>query len=91
MKQRCSAQDLLRMYTRYAERRALESRTHGCSTTPELAESRKLVFLIKGKGAYSRLKYESWQLTEFSVYRKPKAQRQNPYFGGNGCSAAGSG
>ena len=44
------AQDLLRMYLRYAERRGWKA---------EIMDANDTGILIKGKGAYSRLKYES--------------------------------
>jgi len=52
------AGDLYRMYTRYAE-------NHGWSTEAISANEtgvggfKEIIFLIKGRGAYSRLKYES--------------------------------
>jgi peptide chain release factor 1 len=52
------AADLYRMYTRYAE-------THGWSTEPlsshvtGIGGFKEIIFSIEGKGAYSRLKYES--------------------------------
>ena len=50
--------DLLRMYTRYAERHRFKTETMTSSFT-ELGGVKEVVLLISGKGAYSRLKYES--------------------------------
>ena len=52
------AGDLLRMYTRYAERRNWKSEIMDMSETG-IGGIKEAVLLIKGKGAYSRLKYES--------------------------------
>ena len=50
--------DLLRMYTRYAERRRWKTELMEINDT-ELGGIKEAVMLIKGKGAYSRLKFES--------------------------------
>ncbi len=50
--------DLLRMYTRYAERRGWKTEIIEINDT-ELGGIKEAVMLVKGKGAYSRLKYES--------------------------------
>ena len=50
--------DLLRMYTRYAERNRWKTELMDVSDTG-LGGIKEAVMLIKGKGAYSRLKYES--------------------------------
>ncbi|MEA5003554.1 MAG: peptide chain release factor 1 [Christensenella sp.] len=50
--------DLLRMYTRYAERHRFTMETLSSNVT-ELGGVKELVVSIAGKGAYSRLKYES--------------------------------
>ena len=52
------AGDLLRMYTRYAERRGWKTELMEVNETG-LGGIKEAVMLIKGKGAYSRLKYES--------------------------------
>ena len=49
---------LLRMYTRYAERHRLQLEPVSYNMT-ELGGVKEAVFNIKGKGAFSRLKYES--------------------------------
>ena len=49
---------LLRMYTRYAERHRLQLEPVNYNFT-ELGGVKEAVFNIKGKGAYSRLKFES--------------------------------
>ncbi|MFH1513683.1 MAG: peptide chain release factor 1, partial [Bacillota bacterium] len=49
---------LLRMYTRYAERHRLQLEPVSYNIT-ELGGVKEAVFNIKGKGAFSRLKYES--------------------------------
>ena len=52
------AGDLYRMYTRYADRRGWK--TEVLSSSPsELGGFKEIIFSVKGKGAYSRLKYES--------------------------------
>ena len=50
--------DLLRMYTRYAERNRWKTELMEINDTG-LGGIKEAVMLIKGKGAYSRLKYES--------------------------------
>ena len=50
--------DLLRMYTRYAERNRWKTELMDISETG-IGGIKEAVVLIKGKGAYSRLKYES--------------------------------
>lgn len=50
--------DLLRMYTRYAERNRWKTEMIEFNDTG-LGGIKEAVLLIKGKGAYSRLKYES--------------------------------
>lgn len=52
------AADLLRMYTRYAERKHWKTEMMEVNDTG-LGGIKEAVILIKGKGAYSRLKYES--------------------------------
>ena len=50
--------DLLRMYLRYAERRHWKTELIEINDT-EIGGVKEAVVLIKGRGAYSRLKYES--------------------------------
>ncbi len=50
--------DLLRMYMRYAERKGWKSEILD-SHPSSLGGFKEVIVLIKGKGAYSRLKYES--------------------------------
>jgi peptide chain release factor 1 len=50
--------DLLRMYLRYAERRHWKTELIEMNDT-EIGGVKEAVVLIKGRGAYSRLKYES--------------------------------
>ncbi|MBR6444739.1 MAG: peptide chain release factor 1 [Firmicutes bacterium] len=50
--------DLLRMYTRYAERKGWKTEIMELNETG-IGGVKEAVMLIKGKGAYSRLKYES--------------------------------
>ena len=52
------AQDLLRMYLRYAERRGWKAEIMDSNTT-DIGGIKEASVLIKGKGAYSRLKYDS--------------------------------
>ena len=50
--------DLLRMYTRYAERRGWKAESMDTNDTG-IGGIKEAVIMIKGKGAYSRLKFES--------------------------------
>ncbi len=50
--------DLLRMYTRYAERRGWKTEIIEYNDTG-IGGIKEAIIMIKGKGAYSRLKYES--------------------------------
>ncbi|MCL2704319.1 MAG: peptide chain release factor 1 [Defluviitaleaceae bacterium] len=52
------AYDLYRMYCRYAERRRFKTELMSCNENG-LGGFKEVVFQITGKGAYSRLKYES--------------------------------
>jgi len=52
------ASDLFRMYSRFAERNRWKVEVLASSPT-ELGGFKEIVFAIHGKGAYSRLKYES--------------------------------
>ncbi len=52
------AADLFRMYSRYAERKGWDVEVLSSNPTG-LDGYKEIIFLIKGKGAYSRLKYES--------------------------------
>ena len=52
------AGDLYRMYARYADRRGWK--TEVLSSSPsELGGFKEIIFSVKGKGAYSRMKFES--------------------------------
>lgn len=50
--------NLFRMYTKYAERRNWKTEIISLNET-DIGGFKEIIFLIKGKGAYSRLKYES--------------------------------
>ena len=52
------AGDLYRMYTRYAERNRWKTEVMSINEIG-IGGIKEVIFLIKGKGAYSRLKYES--------------------------------
>lgn len=52
------AGDLLRMYTRYAERNRWKVEMMSLNETG-VGGIKEVIFLLRGKGAYSRLKYES--------------------------------
>ena len=52
------AADLFRMYTRYAEMRRWKVEVLSAHETG-VGGFKEIIFLVKGKGAYSRLKYES--------------------------------
>lgn len=52
------AAELYRMYTRYAERHNFKTELVSASPN-DLGGYKEVIFMIKGQGAYSRLKYES--------------------------------
>lgn len=52
------AADLFRMYTRYAERQGWKVEVMNTSYT-DLGGFKEVIFMIEGKGAYSKLKFES--------------------------------
>jgi peptide chain release factor 1 len=52
------AGDLFRMFTRYAERQGWKTEIMN-SNMPDIGGIKEITFSIDGKGAYSRLKYES--------------------------------
>ena len=52
------AADLFRMYSRYAERQGWEAETLS-SNEIGIGGYKEIIFTVRGKGAYSRLKYES--------------------------------
>lgn len=52
------AANLFRMYTRYAERRGWKVEVMSANET-DIGGFKEVVFMLKGFGAYSRLKYES--------------------------------
>lgn len=52
------AADLFRMYTRYAERRGWKVEVMSSNET-DIGGFKEVVFMVRGSGAYSRLKYES--------------------------------
>ena len=52
------AAELFRMYTRYAERQGWKTEVMSASDSG-LGGYREVIFLIEGKGAYSKLKFES--------------------------------
>jgi peptide chain release factor 1 len=52
------AADLFRMYSRYAERQGWEIEVLSANETG-IGGYKEIIFLVKGRGAYSRLKYES--------------------------------
>lgn len=52
------AADLFRMYSRYAERRGWRTELLDASYT-DIGGFKEVVFVVEGRGAYSRLKYES--------------------------------
>ncbi|HBV96205.1 MAG: peptide chain release factor 1 [Peptococcaceae bacterium BICA1-7] len=52
------AADLFRMYTRFAERQGWKSDIMNTSYT-DLGGFKEVIFMIEGKGAFSRLKFES--------------------------------
>ena len=64
------AQDLLRMYLRYAERRGWKAEIMDANDTG-IGGIKEASVLIKGKGAYSRMKYESGT---YRVQRVPETE-----------------
>lgn len=52
------AAELFRMYTRFAERQGWKTEVMSASLS-DLGGYREVIFLIEGKGAYSKLKFES--------------------------------
>ncbi len=52
------AADLYRMYTRYAERHGFKTEMIEANYT-DIGGFKEVIFTVQGKGAYSRLKYES--------------------------------
>lgn len=52
------AADLFRMYSRYAERQGWKTEVLNSNYT-DIGGFKELIFLIQGRGAYSRLKFES--------------------------------
>jgi len=66
------AGDLLRMYTRYAERRGWKAEVADANETG-LGGIKEATVLIKGRGAYSRLKFESGV---HRVQRVPETESQ---------------
>ncbi|MFZ5634716.1 MAG: peptide chain release factor 1 [Bacillota bacterium] len=52
------AADLFRMYTRYAERQGWKAEIMNTNFT-DLGGFKEVIFMIEGKGAYSKLKFES--------------------------------
>ncbi len=66
------AGDLFRMYERYAERRSWEIESISSSIS-EVGGFKEVTFAVKGKGAYSRLKFEAGS---HRVQRVPKTESQ---------------
>ena len=66
--------DLLRMYLRYAERMRWKTELIESNET-EIGGVKEVVMLVKGKGAYSRLKYESGV---HRVQRVPETESGGP-------------
>jgi peptide chain release factor 1 len=66
------AGDLFRMYERYAERRSWEIEPISSSLS-EVGGFKEVTFAVKGKGAYSRLKFEAGP---HRVQRVPKTESQ---------------
>ncbi|OPY59686.1 MAG: Peptide chain release factor 1 [Pelotomaculum sp. PtaU1.Bin035] len=52
------AADLFRMYSRFAERQGWKTEVLGANYT-DIGGFKEIIFLIEGRGAYSRLKFES--------------------------------
>ncbi|NLN28921.1 MAG: peptide chain release factor 1 [Firmicutes bacterium] len=66
------AADLFRMYSRYAERQGWRIELLSASST-ELGGFKEVIFMVHGKGAYSRLKFESGV---HRVQRVPETEAQ---------------
>ena len=75
------AADLYRMYSRYAETRNWKTEVVNTTDTG-LGGIKEIVFEIKGRGAYSRLKFESGG---HRVQRIPRhgVQRAHPHVAGH--------
>ncbi len=66
------AGDLMRMYSRYAERHGWQIEMMDASET-EIGGFREVIFAVKGKGAFSRLRFESGV---HRVQRVPETEAQ---------------
>ncbi len=66
------AGDLMRMYARYAERHGWQVEMMDASET-EIGGFREVIFAVKGRGAYSRLRFESGV---HRVQRVPETEAQ---------------
>ena len=61
---------IFRMYTRYAERTNWSTELLSVNET-ELGGFKEIIFMVVGKGAFSRLKYESG-VHRYSGFLQPK-------------------
>ena len=73
--------NLLRMYTRYAERHSYKIEVMSSNMT-ELGGVKEIILLIAGRGAYSRLKFESG-VHRVTARARDRIGRQDPYVGRN--------
>lgn len=82
------AAELFRMYSRYAERKNWKVEVMSTSES-DLDGFKEVIFMISGKGAYSRLKYESGV---HRVQRVPVTESggRNSYINSNCCGFARS-
>lgn len=82
------AADLFRMYTRYAEMQGWKTEVMNTNYT-DVGGYKEITFMIEGKGAYSKLKFEGGV---HRVQRVPATEpADEPYFCSYSSSIAGSG
>ena len=81
------AAELLRMYTRYAERQPKWKTELISENHTGIGGYKEVVFTIEGKGAYSRLKYREWRAS-CPAGAGDRIQRAHPHLHGDGrCSS----
>ena len=68
------AADLYRMYTRYADAQGWKVELMDVNTN-DLGGFKEVVFMINGRGAYSKMKYES------GAHRVQRIRQRNPVDG----------
>ena len=81
------AGDLYRMYSRYAQRRNWKTEVIDLNETG-IGSVKEIVFEVKGRGAYSRLKHESG-VPQGTASAGHRVERQDTHVGGDRGGAAG--